>query len=190
MRFAVALSAALACLLPTAELVAAPVPPPLAAEHLGVEALPPKTPHWIYVFDEAFENEIDSRVQLFDGDTYRRLGQIDAGFDASPNISPDGSTTVVATTYYARGSRGTRTDVVEFTDNRTLGVTHEIVLPTKRAMTVPTLFNVAYSSDMRFVYAAYVTPAASFGVLDPVKGTVLSEVDSRVSRGSTDMIRV
>jgi methylamine dehydrogenase heavy chain len=178
MRFAVALSAALACLLPTAELVAAPVPPPLAAEHLGVEALPPKTPHWIYVFDEAFENEIDSRVQLFDGDTYRRLGQIDAGFDASPNISPDGATTVVATTYYARGSRGTRTDVVEFTDNRTLGVTHEIVLPTKRAMTVPTLFNVAYSSDMHFVYVAYVTPAASFGVLDPLKSTVLSEIDT------------
>jgi methylamine dehydrogenase heavy chain len=176
MRLADALSVALACLLPTAELLAAP--PPLPAEHLTVAALPPKTPHWIYVFDEAFDNEIDSRVQLFDGDSYRRLGQIDAGFDSSVNISPDGATTVVATTYFARGSRGTRTDVVEFTDNRTLAVTHEIVLPTKRAQTLPTLFNVAYSSDMHFVYAAYVTPAASFGVLDPARGTVLSEIDT------------
>jgi methylamine dehydrogenase heavy chain len=176
MRLADALTAAVACLLPAAGAFAEP--PPLPAEHLTVAALPPKTPHWVYVFDEAFENEIDARVQLFDGDTYRRLGQIDAGFIPSVNISPDGSTTVVATTYFARGSRGTRTDVVEFTDNRTLAVTHEIVLPTKRAQTIPTLFNVAYSSDMHFLYTAYVTPAASFGVLDPVRNTVLSEIDT------------
>jgi methylamine dehydrogenase heavy chain len=169
-------SAALAWLLLAAPVSAAP--PPLPAEHLTVATLPPKSPHWIFVFDEAFDNEIDSRVQLFDGDSYQRLGQIDAGFDPSVNISPDGATTVVATTYFARGSRGTRTDVVEFTDNRTLAVTHEIVLPTKRAQTVPTLFNVAYSSDGRFVYAAYVTPAASFGVLDPAQSKVLSEIDT------------
>ena len=135
------------------------VPPPLPAEHLTVEQLPAKTPHWVYVFDEAFINEIDSRLHLFDGDTYRRLGQIDAGFGGSVNESPDGATTVVATTYFARGSRGTRTDVVEFTDNATLAPTHEIVLPPKRAMTVPNLFNVGYSADGHFVYVAYVTPA-------------------------------
>ena len=176
MRLADALKTALACLLPLSSALAAPAP--LPAEHLTVEALPPKTPHWVYVFDEAFENEIDARVHLFDGDTFRRLGQIDAGFDPSVNLSPDGTTTVVATTYFARGSRGTRTDVVEFTDNRTLAVTKEIVLPAKRAQTVPTLFNVAYSSDGHFVYVAYVTPAASFGVLDPARGTVLSEIDT------------
>ena len=176
MRLADALPAALPCLLLAARVLAAP--PPLPAEHLTVEPLPPKSPHWVYVFDEAFDNEIDARVQLFDGDSFRRLGQIDAGFDPSVNISPDGATTVVATTYFARGSRGTRTDVVEFTDNRTLAVTHEIVLPTKRAQTVPTLFNVAYSSDAHFLYASYVTPAASFGVLDPARGTVLAEIDT------------
>lgn len=159
-------------------LAAPAVPPPLPAEHLTVERLPAKTPHWIYVFDEAFINEIDSRVHLFDGDTYRRLGQIDAGFGGSVNESPDGATTVVATTYFARGSRGTRTDVVEFTDNATLAPTHEIVLPPKRAMTLPNLFNVTYSVDGHFVYVAYITPAASFGVLDPAQGAVLGEIDT------------
>lgn len=152
--------------------------PPLPAEHLTVASLPPNDPHRIYVLDEAFENEIDARVHLFDGDTYRRLGQIDAGFNPGVNLSPDGKTTVVGTTYFSRGSRGTRTDVVEFTDNATLSTTHEIVLPPKRAITLPTYFNLAYSSDSHFLYVSYVTPAASFGVLDPAKSTVLDEIDT------------
>jgi methylamine dehydrogenase heavy chain len=151
---------------------------PLPAEHLTVASLPPNNPHRIYVLDEAFENEIDARVHLFDGDTYRRLGQIDAGFNPGVNLSPDGKTTVVGTTYFSRGSRGTRTDVVEFTDNATLSTTHEIVLPSKRAITLPTYFNLAYSSDSHFLYVSYVTPAASFGVLDPAKSTVLDEIDT------------
>lgn len=176
MRSAYVLFRALPWLLLAARALADPAP--LPPEHLTSEPLPPRSAHWVFVFDESFDNEIDARVHLFDGDTYRRLGQIDAGFTPSMNLSPDGSTTVIATTYFARGSRGTRTDVVEFTDNSTLAVTHEIVLPTKRAETLPTLFNVAYSADGHFLYTSYVTPAASFGVLDPVKGSVLSEIDT------------
>jgi methylamine dehydrogenase heavy chain len=151
---------------------------PLPAEHLSVAALAPNNAHRVYVVDDAFENEIDARVHLFDGDTYQRLGQIDAGFNPGFNLSPDSKTSIVGTTYFSRGSRGSRTDVVEFTDNSTLKTTHEIVLPSKRAMTLPTYFNLAYSTDSRFVYVSYITPAASFGVLDPVKGTVLSEIDT------------
>ncbi len=54
---------------------ASPQPPPLPAEHLTVAQVGPKSPHWVYVVDYAYNNEIDSRVYLFDGDTYRRLGQ-------------------------------------------------------------------------------------------------------------------
>jgi methylamine dehydrogenase heavy chain len=168
----------LALVLATCTPLLAEPPPPLTSEHLTVTTLPPNTPHRIYVLDEAFNNEIDARIHVFDGDTYRRLGQIDAGFNPGFNLSPDGKTTVVGATYFARGSRGTRTDVVEFTDNSTLAVTHEIVLPTKRAMTLPTYFNLGYSADSHFLYVSYITPAASFGVLDPAKGTVLEEIDT------------
>src|SRR5262249_61280672 len=123
---------------------ASAAPPPLPAEHLTVERLPPRSPHWVYLYDYAFDNEIDARVYLFDGDSYRRLGQIGAGFYAQLNLSPDGGTTAVASTYFARGSRGARTDVVEFTDNTTLTVTREILLPSKRALSVVSLFNLAY----------------------------------------------
>ena len=157
---------------------AATAPPPLPAEELTVEQLGPQSPHWAYVVDEAFQNEIDSRVYLLDGDSYRRLGQIGAGFYPGAILSPDGKTTAVATTYFSRGTRGERTDVVEFTDNATLEVTGEIVLPPKRALTLPTIFNLAYSSDERFLYVAYITPAASFGVLDPARRKVLGEIDT------------
>ncbi len=117
MRASAIMSTALLYLVAGVPVRAAAPPPPLQAEQLSVQKLPPRSPHWVYVFDEAFFNEIDARIHLFDGDTYRRLGQIDAGFTPGVNLSPDGMTTVVATTYFARGSRGTRTDVVEFTDN-------------------------------------------------------------------------
>lgn len=176
MRSAHLLCAALSWPLLAAHVLAAP--PPLPAEHLTVERLPPRSPHWVYIYDYVFDNEVDARVYLFDGDHYRRLGQIGAGFYASLNLSPDGGTTAVASTYFARGSRGARTDVVEFTDNTTLTVTHEILLPSKRALSVSSLFNLAYSADGHFLYAAYMTPAASFGVLDLAAGTVLGEIDT------------
>src|SRR5256885_1616296 len=133
---------------------------------------------WLDVIAEGCDKEIVARLHLFDGDSYRRLGQIDAGYLPSVSLSPDGATTAVATPYFARGSRGTRTDVVEFTDNTTLAPSGEIVLPPKRAQTAPTIFNIGYSTDGHFLYVAYVTPAASFGVLDPVHGKLLGEIDT------------
>jgi methylamine dehydrogenase heavy chain len=153
-------------------------PPPLPAEHLTVAKVGPKSPHWVYVLDYAYNNEIDTRLYLFDGDTHRRIGQIDTGFSPGVNLSPDGRTTAVATTYFARGGHGTRTDVVEFNDNATLAKTGEIIIPAKHTQTLASLFTVAYSADGRFLYTPYLTPAASFGVLDPLKKTVLSEIDT------------
>ena len=172
-RWAAALGLALSSGAP----YAAP-PPPLPADHLTQEALPARGPHWVYVVDYAFDNEIDTRVHLYDGDSHRRLGQIDTGFLPGFALAPDGRMSAVATTYFARGGHGARTDVVEFTDTATLATASEIVLPPKRLQAVPTPFNVAYGSDGRFLYVSYVTPAASFGVLDPVKGAVLAEIDT------------
>lgn len=172
-------AAALGLAVSSAALCAVPAPPPpLPAEHLSVEQLPARGPHWVYVVDYAFDNEIDARVYLYDADAHRRLGQIDAGFNPGFALSPDETMSAVATTYFARGGHGARTDVVEFTDTATLAARGEIVLPPKRLDAVPTLFNLGYSSDGRFLYVSYVTPAASFGVLDPAKGAVLAEIDT------------
>ena len=179
MRSAFSVAMVLASTMPALAAPGGPsVPPPLPAEQLTVATLPPPSPHRLYVYDYNFDNQTDTRIQVFDGDSYRRLGQIDTGFGPGVNLSPDGATTVAATTYYARGSRGARTDLVEFTDNATLAVTGEIVLPSKRTQTSMNPFNVAYSADQHFLYVSYMTPAASLGVLDPAHRTVLSEIDT------------
>jgi methylamine dehydrogenase heavy chain len=153
------------------------VPAPLAAEELTVEKLPARNPHWVYVVDMSFGNMTDGRIHLFDGESNKRLGQIDAGFDPSVAISPDGNTTAVATTYFSRGSHGTRTDVVEFYDNRLLTPTAETIIPPKRAQTVSYAYDASFSDDGRFLYVANITPAASVSVVDPVKHTFLGEID-------------
>ena len=155
-----------------------PIPAPLAAEKLSIEVLPARSPHWVYVFDEAFFNETDMRVDLYDGDRHRLLGQIDAGYYAGVAVSPDHKTMAVATTYWSRGGHGTRSEVLEFTDTATLAITNELVLPPKRAQGPPTLYNLQFSRDQHLIYSTNLTPAASISVIDFDKRAVLSEIDS------------
>ena len=157
---------------------AAGTPPPLAKETLDVTRLPPPGPHWAYVLDFAISNETDARIFIYDGDRYVHLGQIDAGYYPSVALGADGKTTADATTYWSRGWHGTRTDVVEFTDNTTLNYTHEIVLPSKRMTGPPSAFGAAYSSDQHFLYIANLTPATSLTVVDVGKRSVAGEIDT------------
>jgi len=151
-----------------------PVPP----EKLTVEKLAPRSPHWIYFVDESLYNDVDARIVLYDGDQHRELGQIDAGYFPSVNVTPDGRTTIVATTYFARGSKGTRTDVVEFTDNATLETKSEIIVPSKHAQTFPTPYGASVSDDGRFLYVANITPATSTTVIDLKSNSVVGELDT------------
>ena len=167
-----------ACLaLLTALSVGAAVPPPLPAEHLGLAKLGAASPHWVWVFDESNNNETDMRLYLYDGDAHRQLGQIDTGFWPGVAMSPDGRTTAVATTYFSRGSHGTRTDVLELTDNSTLSITGEIVLPARHAQTIP-LHNAAFSGDGRLVYVTNLSPATSYSVVDLSTKAVVAEIDT------------
>jgi methylamine dehydrogenase heavy chain len=167
-----------ACLaLLTALAAGAAVPPPLPAEKLGLATLPAASPHWVWVFDESNNNETDMRLYLYDGDARRQLGQVDIGFWPGVAISPDGRTTAVATTYFSRGSHGTRTDVLEITDNSTLSIVGEIVLPPKHGQTIP-LHNIAFSGDGRLVYVTNLSPATSYTVVDLAKKAVVGEVDT------------
>ena len=81
--------------------------------------------HWLWVGDVLLE-----RAALFDGDTGRFLGQLPAGKGiVAPHRSRDGREIYQAETYYARGTRGARTDLVSVTDARTLAPLAEIEIP-------------------------------------------------------------
>ncbi|WP_269503049.1 amine dehydrogenase large subunit [Burkholderia sp. IMCC1007] len=147
-------------------------------EELVVQKMPPWHPHEVYVVDIAMPNMTDGRIYVYDADAKKLLGQIDGGFAPGLAISPDHKTSFIATTYFSRGSHGTRTDVVEMTDNTTLDHTGEIVIPAKHGQHVPSPYNTAFSADGKRLYVANITPAASVTVIDAVSKKVLSEIDT------------
>lgn len=157
---------------------APPAAPAAGPEEFTVETLPAPAPHWVWVVDIAWNNEIDARVRVMDGDTGRELGQLDAGFTPAAALSPDARSTAVSTTYYSRGGHGDRTDVVEFNDNASLWPTAEVVLPPKRAIVPPGTTSLAWSADGKRLYVPFLTPAASLGVIDAVGHKFLGEIDT------------
>ena len=87
---------------------ASAVPPALAPEQLTVARLASPSSHWVFVFDEALNNETYSRIYLYDADRHEHLGEIDSGYYPGFALAPDGKTTAVATTYWSRGWHGAR----------------------------------------------------------------------------------
>ncbi len=173
------LGIALVALVATAALKnALAVPPPIAEERLTLTKLPAVSPHWIWVFDDSINNGIDLRMHLFDGDSHKRLGQVDMGFFGTPGFSPDGKTLAAASTYFSHGSHGTRTDVIEFTDTTTLNIVRELNLPPKRMNSMPTYFSLPFSSDGHWLYVPFLTPASSIGLVDVQKNALIGELDT------------
>ncbi|VWB06921.1 amine dehydrogenase large subunit [Burkholderia seminalis] len=173
-RRSAALAATLACAAAWAGSANATEQP----EELVVQKMPPWHPHEVYIVDISMPSMTDGRIYVYDADAKRLLGQIDGGFGPGLAISPDHKTSFVATTYFSRGSHGTRTDVVEMTDNTTLDHAGEIVIPAKHAQHVPSPCNTAFSADGKRLYVANITPAASVTVIDAVTKKVLSEIDT------------
>jgi methylamine dehydrogenase heavy chain len=154
-------------------------PAPLALEQPGIATLGPAQPHWILVNDFNALGPMDSKVYLFDADTGAMLGMLSTGgWRNAVEIAPDFSTIYSAETYYPRGTRGERTDVVTFYDGRTLDVAGEVVIPPKRATGMPQRAYGGRSDDGRFVYVANMTPAASVSVVDTEVRTLAAEIET------------
>jgi len=142
------------------------------AEQIGepvgqVATLPARPgPHWFWMSDVILH-----RTALFDSDTGRLLGTISSGtagvgFVISPLFSPDHREIYLPETYYSRGVRGERTDVVTVYDATTLGPLAEVVIPPKRAEYFPGVAANAISDDGRFVAVFNLTPAQSLTIVD------------------------
>ncbi|MGF6937398.1 hypothetical protein OKW41_006560 [Paraburkholderia sp. UCT70] len=128
--------------------------------------------------DVNFRSMTDARTYVIDADSNRLLGQIDAGFAPGLAISPDHKTSYVATTYFARGSHGGRTDDVETTDNTTLQITGEVAIPPKHAQSVPSPYNTSMSKEGRWLYVSNITPATSVTVVNTATHQVTAEIDT------------
>lgn len=154
--------------------------PPLANEPVGTEALPsPPGPHWVWVNDIAFFNMPDGRATLVDGDTGAMLGMLSTGYGFGGVVIPrKGDIIYSPESYYSRGTRGVRTDVVTLYDARRLSPLGEIAIPPKRATIMPMRSAAALTDDERFLLIYNFTPAQSVTVVDTRTRRFVGEVDT------------
>ena len=138
-----------------------------------VAVLPsPAQSHWIVVSDFVLQ-----RSALLDLDAGAFLGMFSTGHGvqeaAYPHSRPE---FYLPETYYSRGSRGTRSDVVSVYDAATLAPIAEIPIPPKRATNTLATGNVALSDDDRFLAIFNMTPATSLSIVDVAARVFVADV--------------
>ena len=121
------------------------------------------------------------RTALFDADAGELRGTISSGtagvgFVIFPLFGRDRPEIYLPETYYDRGVRGKRTDVVTIYDAQTLLPVQEIGIPSKRAEYFPGNAANALSDDGRFLAVFNLTPVTSLSIVDVVARRFTSEV--------------
>ena len=152
----------------------------LPAEPAGaVEQLNQPSPHWVWVNDMAFFAFPDGKAFLVDGDSGRMLGMLSTGFSFTAVVPPRGGGVIYAPeTYFSRGTRGTRTDVVTVYDAVQLQPVAEIEIPPKRASLMPTPGAQALTDDDRFLLIYNFTPSQSVTVVDMRARKFVGEIET------------
>jgi methylamine dehydrogenase heavy chain len=139
----------------------------------------PPSKHWVWVNDFVFPHMADGMAYLVDGDSGRYLGTLSTGFAFARLVLPrDGKLIYAPETYFSRGTRGTRTDVITIYDGATLAVQGEIVIPPKRASNIPNIGNAELTDDDRFLLVYNFNPAQSVSVVDMASRTFVGEVET------------
>lgn len=128
--------------------------------------------HWVWVSDIVLE-----RTALLDLDSGRFLGMVNGGYGAiSPMFSAKRSEMYVPSTYYSRGTRGERTDLLEIWDIATLSPVAEVSIPPKRAIDAVPQAHAAISDDERFVAVFNWTPGTSLSIVDVERRVLTDEI--------------
>jgi methylamine dehydrogenase heavy chain len=171
-RAALALAAALCGAGAWAQL---PPDPADVTEQLAV----PAGPHWVWVNDTSFFAYPDGRAFLVDGDSGKMLGMLSTGFSFTGIVAPKAGGVIYSPEiYFARGSRGTRTDVVTIYDAARLQPVGEVVIPPKRASIIPMAGAEALTDDDRFLLIYNFTPAQSVTVVDTHSRKFVGEIET------------
>jgi methylamine dehydrogenase heavy chain len=139
----------------------------------------PAPKHWVWVNDFVFPHMSDGMAYLIDGDSGRYLGTLSTGYGfARVNLSRDGKLIYSPETYFARGTRGKRTDVVTLYDTATLQTSGEIAIPPKRSSNLPMMANSMLTDDDRFLLIYNFNPAQSVTVVDTRLRKFVREIET------------
>ncbi len=144
--------------------------PVLQAEVSDTATLPPIGPHWF------IPSASEETYQIYDIDKGKVLGTIPATMLANIVIAPDKKNFYVAETIWSRSDHGTRQDLLQVYDAKTLSLTKEIELP-PRALAVFAAQDFAVSSDNKWGFIFNMSPATSVSLVDLKAGKVAQTVD-------------
>ncbi len=140
--------------------------------------LPEPNPHWLLVQDLNFPYLTATKSFLLNGDDLRILGMFNSGYLPNPVIARDNSAVYLAETFWSRGSRGDRTDVVTFFDPRKLEATGEVPLPRGRFLVVTKKPNAGLTTDGRYFLSFNMDPSTSVSVVDVQERRYLGELET------------
>ena len=136
-------------------------------------------PHWVWVNDIVFAHMQTGQAYLINGMNGKFLGALSTGRAHLALAYPrDYSEMYVAESHLARTTRGERTDVVVIYDPQTLSPVAEVLIPPKRAESVPTLHHVTLSDDDRFLLIYNFDPAQSVSVVDVKARKFVGEIET------------
>ena len=155
-----------------AELPAEPVPSVARLSSDYPESL-------LFAQDVNFDALIAGRVVLLDvaADNRHYKGALDAAQFATFVESRRRDELYVAETFYSRGTRGTRTDVITIYDKENLTPIDEVLLPGgKRGLFVANRYAMRLIDKDRMLLVYNFTPAASVTLLDIERREILNEV--------------
>jgi len=139
----------------------------------------PASKHWVWINDFVFPHMSDGLAYLVDGDSGRYLGTLSTGYGFARVVLPrDGKLIYSPETYFARGTRGKRTDVVTLYDPATLKATGEIPIPPKRSSNLPMMANQVLTDDDRFLLIYNFNPAQSVTVVDTQLRKFVREIET------------
>jgi methylamine dehydrogenase heavy chain len=146
------------------------------AEGVGIRKMPAANPHWVLVNAPLYGNFIVSQVYVVDGDSRKILGMLTTGMIGTAAISPDHSRIFTGDTFFSRGTRGSRTDVITLYDTKNLEPVGEVVIPAKRQLAAPDNLQLGATSDGHLLLVANMTPATSVTVIDLAASKVIGEI--------------
>ncbi len=157
--------------------------PPLENEAVGrSESLAGKyEDDWFFAHDVNFNTLVMGKVMVIDaGDgTLNYRGAIDAAQMATFNQSSARKELYVAETYYDRGTRGKRTDVMTIWDRETLKPKGEVLLPNNnRAQNVTQKAGLSLTKNQKFALIYTFTPATGVAVVDLDSRKLVNEIDT------------
>jgi len=169
-----ALAATLTLATMPADVTAEIEPDPLIGSDLPAAS----NPHWVWVNDIVFHHMADGKAFLIDGDAGSMLGMLSTGYGFGGVVLPRNRSQILAPeTYFSRGTRGTRTDIITYYDPRKLSPVTEVPIPSDRVSAIPMLSQTQLTDDDRFLLLYNFTPAQSTTVVDVQNRKFVGQID-------------